>query len=192
IAAGRAAGRAAGEIALHMHGQIGRDRGAAFQRRDVDQLGLLAVGGRPVIGAAGGVWADAPRHLVVVRIGRLGVELEVLGGIVFDRLAGLGIDALGPGHLIDMLGGLEELAVAAVENVFKAVAARMGDDLAILAVHLGVEQDVGAGLVVVAVVVGRVLEIPADLAVGGIEREHARGVEVVARTARRVIARNRV
>ena len=144
-----------------MHGEIGRDRGAALQRRDVDELGLLAVGGRPVIGAAGGVGTHPPRHLVVVHIGALGIELEVLAGLVLDRLAGLGIDALGPGDLIDMLGGLEELAVAAIEDVFEAVAARMRDDLAILAVHLGVDEDVGAGLVVVAVVVGRILEIPA-------------------------------
>ena len=50
----------------------------------------------------------------------------------------------------------------------------------------------GAGLVVVAVVVGRILEIPAQLAARGIEREHARSIEIVARAARRVVTGHRI
>src|SRR5207237_24061 len=84
-------------------------------------------------------------------------------------------DALGPGHLLDVLRGLEELAAAALKGVVEAVAAGMRDDLAVLAVDFRVDQDVGAGLVVVAIVVGRVLVSSRNLAGSGIEGDRGGG-----------------
>jgi hypothetical protein len=118
--------------------------------------------------------------------------LEVLGRIVFERLAGLGIDALGPVRFLDVLSGLEELPVEPVEGVFEAVAPGMGQDLAVLAVDLGVDDDVAAGLVIVAIVIRRVLVEPPDLAAGGIEGDRARRIEIVAGTIGGVVGGNRV
>src|SRR5262249_10182680 len=124
---------------------------------------------------------DAAGGLVLHTIGGFGVKLEVLGGIVFDRLAGFEVDTLGPVHLLDCLHGLEELAIDAVERIFEAVAPRMGENPAVFTVDLGVDDDVAASLVVVAVIVRRVLVVPPDLAGRGVERDGARGVEVVTR-----------
>ena len=93
---------------------------------------------------------------------------------------------------LDVLSGLQELAVEAVENVFEPVAARMGEYLAVLTVHLGVDDDVAAGFVIVAIVVRRVLVIPFDLAVGGIEGDRARCVKIVAEAIARIIGRHRI
>src|SRR5262249_57841816 len=124
----------------------------ALVARNVDQLGLLAVGRRPIVVAAGGVRADAAGALVGIDLRPFGIDLEVLARIILDRLAGLGVDTLGPGHFLDVLHRLDELAVATIEGVVEAVAAGMRDDLAVLAIHLGVGEDVGAGLVLVAAV----------------------------------------
>src|SRR4029077_15325050 len=88
---------------------------------------------------------------------RLGIGLQILVGIVVDRLAGLGIDALGPGDLADVLRGLQELSAEPIEAVGKAIARSANDSLAVLAVDPGIDQDVTAGLVIVHRVVGRVL-----------------------------------
>src|SRR5262249_17824660 len=53
-------------------------------------------------------------------------------------------------------------------------------------------QDVGAGLVVVAIVVRRVLVPPRDLAGRRVEGDRARGVEIVAGPVAGVIARRRI
>ena len=66
--------------------------------------------------------------------------------------------------------------VQAIENVIEAIAARVRDDLAVLAVDLGIDEDVSAGLVVVTVVVRCVLEMPSDLAVRRIVGDGARRV----------------
>src|SRR5262249_49852524 len=60
------------------------------------------------------------------------------------------------------------------------VARRMHDELAILAVHLGVDDRVFRNLVEVIGIVGGVLIAPFDLAVARAEREHARRPLVVA------------
>jgi hypothetical protein len=91
-----------------------------------------------------------------------------------------------------VLGRVEELPVEPVEGVFEAVAPRVRQDLAVLAVDLGVDDDVAAGLVVVAVVVGRVLVEPPDLAGCGVEGDRARRIEVVAGTIGGVVGRNRI
>src|SRR5262245_60269462 len=175
-----------------MRGVVGRDGGAAFVARNVDQLGLLAVRRGPVVVAAGSIRADAAGALVGIDVRTLGIDLVVLARIVVDRLAGFGIDALGPGDFLDVLHRLDELAAAAVERVIVAVAAGMRDDLAVLAVHLGVDKDVGAGLVIIAVVVRRVLVPPGDLAARRVEGDRARRVEIVAGAALRIIARHRI
>ncbi len=175
-----------------MGGVIRGDVGTALELGDVDHAGLAAVGRRPIVGAAGVVRADVAARLVVVDVAALGIDLQVAGRVVVDRLAGLGVDALGPGDLAHVLDRLDELAVQPVEHVIEAVAARMGDDPAILAVHLGVDEDMGAGLVVVAVVVRRVLEVPFELAGGGIDGEQAVGVEIVAGAIGGVVAGHRI
>ena len=63
-----------------------------------------------------------PRHRIV--------DLHVQLRIVFDRLAGLRIDALGPVQIVDVLRALDELSVGAIERIEEAVAAEMADDLA--------------------------------------------------------------
>src|SRR5262249_25656318 len=146
-----------------MGGQVRRDVGAALVAGDVDEPGRAAVSVRPEIGAAmyvrAGVALDVGAALPVVRIG-----LHVLAGIVVHRLAGLGIDALGPGHLGAVLRALEELAVDAIEGVVEPVAVGMGEELAVLAIDLAVDDDLRAAGVVIAIVVGGVLEVPLHLA----------------------------
>src|SRR5262249_13267638 len=85
--------------------------------------------------------------------------------------------------------GLEELAVLAVERVVKAVAIGVRQELAVLAVHLAVDDDLRARRVVVAVVVGGVLEVPRYLAGRGIESDRAVGEEIVAGTVGGIVAR---
>ena len=50
-----------------------------------------------------------------------GVVLHALARLVVDRLAGLGVDAPGPGHLRHILRRLEELPIEPVERVVEAV-----------------------------------------------------------------------
>jgi len=66
----------------------------------------------------------ARREIADTRIG-----LDVLAGVVVERLAGLLVDALGP---VDLRIGLRQdrLTVEAVEGVEEAVAGRVGDELA--------------------------------------------------------------
>ena len=110
---------------------------AGRHRRDVEELGPLAVGRRPEIVAAAhatgtaswcgrsSVWFCMP-----------GIDLDVLAGIVVDRLAGLLVDALGPVDRVQIGLGQHGLPVVALERVEEAVARRMGDQLARLAVDL--------------------------------------------------------
>ena len=61
-----------------------------------------------------------------------------------------------------------------------------------LAVDYGVDQDVGADLVEVPHVAGRVLEVPVHLAGVGILGDRAVGEEVVARPVGRIVFRHRI
>src|SRR6185295_4554316 len=99
---------------------------------------------------------------------------------VVDRLAGLLIDTLGPEDVLDIGLGHHGLPVVALHGVEEAVAPRMGDQLAALAANRAVDQDMGAGLVVVPEVARRVLEEPVHLAVVRIPGDQAVGVEIVA------------
>src|SRR5713101_3073028 len=146
-----------------MTGLVAGDIGAAFEFRDVEQLGLLAVGGGPEIVATRYSRAYAGRLGAGKNLcHRVGVGLQLLGGVVVDGFAGLGIDALGPGYARHILGGLQELPVLPVKRIMETVACRMGKELAVLAVDLAVDQDMGPGLVVVHGVVRRVLVEPPD------------------------------
>src|SRR5262249_36210166 len=109
------------------------------------------------------------------------VGLYVLVGIIIERPAGLGIEAARPVQLVHILLAGNERAVHAVERVVEAVAGAVHDELAVLAIHLGVDDLVLGNLVVVIRVVRRVLEAPLDLPVIGIHGEHTRGPLVVAR-----------
>src|SRR6185312_8403841 len=153
----------------YMRGRVGRDGDAALGFRNVEQLRLLAIGRGPEIVAARFRGADAAGRAAAVRRLRLGVGLQILRRIVIDRLSGLAVDALGPGEPPDILRRLQELAVGAVENILKAVAAGMRQELARLAIDGGVDQDMRAGLVEIAIVVRRILVEPLDLAGRGIE-----------------------
>src|SRR5262249_57491554 len=85
-----------------------------------------------------------------------------------------------------------ERPVDAGERIIKAVARDVNDELAILAVDLGVDDRVLGDLVVVVGVVRCVLEAPLDLAVGRADREHARRPLVVAGPILRIIVRARI
>ena len=121
-------------------GLVARDVGATFELGNVYKLGLLAVGRRPEIIAARHARAHAARLFAIEDfLDRRSVALQILGRVVVDGLAGLGVDALGPGHLRHILGRLEELPVEPVERVVEAVARGVSKNPAVLAVHLGVD-----------------------------------------------------
>ena len=120
---------------------------------DVEVAGPVAIGHRPEIGAAPDRWTGPSHGAIGECCFAFGVELDVTARIVVDRFAGLRVDTLSPGHILDVLGRLEELAVQAVETVGEAVAAGMGDDLAVFAVDLGINQNMGASLIVIAIIV---------------------------------------
>src|SRR5262249_46858331 len=168
---------AAAELAFHVRGRIGHDVGAAFVASDVHEPRLLTEGGWPEVGAAVHVRTGA-LHDLGATLPREREILHVLGGIVVDRLAGLRIDALGPGDLGGILHGFQELAVLPVERVVEAVAVGMDEELAVLAAELAVDDDLRAAGVVVAVVVGGMLGVPADLAGGGVGRDRTVGEEI--------------
>src|SRR6185295_3593476 len=117
--------------------------------RNVEELGLRAVGRRPVVVAAGAVGAK-PLHRLGLR-GRGGarIELHVLGWIVVDGLAGLLVDAFGPVDVVHVGFGRDDLAVVALHGVGEAVTRRMRDQLAVLAGDLAVDENVRADLVIV-------------------------------------------
>src|SRR5262249_53221647 len=94
-----------------------------------------------------------------------------------------------PGQLIDVLLAGHERAVDAVERIVETIARDVDDELAILAVDLGVDDRVLGDLVVVVGVVRGVLEAPLDLAVRWADREHACGPFVVAGPIFRIVVR---
>ena len=135
--------------------------------------------------------ADLLGCLSRVLIGLRRIDLDVLGRIVVDRLAGLLVDALGP---VDVHVGLghDHRAVRPLHRVEEAVARGMRHQLARLARDLAVDEDVRADLVEIPHVAGRVLEVPVHLAGVGIVRDRAVGEEVVARPIGRIVHRHRV
>ena len=154
-----------------------------MKQPDADAIGDLLdriirhrlVGDAAVPGRAG------PLHAVATQRAGFGdVLLNVELRIVVERLAGLGIDALGPVQIVDVLAALDEAAVGAIERVEEPVASEMGDRLAVLTVDRGVVQQVDAVLVVIPGIVRGVLEYQASLP-PPISSATAELVEVVAR-----------
>ena len=122
-----------------------------------------------------------------------GIDLDVALGIVFDGQSRSFWSM--PARPIDRveIGFCQHgLPVGALEGVKKTVARRMGDELARLAAHLPVDQNVGAGLVIVPHVARHVLVVPVHLAGVRIPGDQAVGVEVVARPVIGVEHRHRV
>src|SRR6266478_5191589 len=171
---------------------VDRDLAAALGRWDVKVSGFAAVGRRPEIATPGYARTDTMRVLVCNRGGTLSIDLDVAAGVVLDRPSHLWIEPFGPSEFFDGLHTLEELAVKTVEHVTEAVAGRVCNDFAVLAVDLGIDQDMAADLIVIVVVIWRVLEVPGDLAVRRVEGDRAVGVEVVARAVARIIGWNRI
>jgi hypothetical protein len=106
------------DVGAGVHGDIA----VALIGRDVEVAGSVAIRHRPKIGATRDRWAG-PSHRAIGK-GRFafGVDLDVAARIVIDRLTGLRVDTLSPGHILDVLGSLEELPVQAVETIGEAVA----------------------------------------------------------------------
>src|SRR6185295_3201551 len=101
--------------------------------------------------------------------------LRLLG---LDRSAGGHVHVGRPIHLLVRLRR-KQLAVGAVEDVQEAVAGNVHDYLALLAVHRNLGLDHFPGIPVPDVIGGE-LVVPHDLARLRTDREHRRGVEVVA------------
>src|SRR6267154_5502129 len=125
-------------------------------------------------------------------VGALGIDLDVRIGIVVERLAGLGVKARRPVHLVGVLLASDERAVGAVERVEIAVAGGMNHKLAVLAADLGIDDRVLGDFIEIIGIVRRILIAPLDLAVVRAERQHARRPLVVAGAIFRVPIRARI
>src|SRR5258708_1778267 len=121
-----------------------------------------------------------------------GIDLDVRIGIVVERLAGLGVKARRPVHLIGVLLAGDERAVGAVERVEIAVAGGMDHKLAVLAADLGIDDRVLGDFVEVIGIVRGVLVAPLDLAVVRADRQHARRPLAVAGAIFRIPIRARI
>ena len=141
---------------------------AALDRRHVGETGFRAVGaGVGGVVAAGEAGADALSRL----LGRFHRGVDDRAAVLVQRR---------PVQLVDVLAGMQEAAVAAVEHVEVAVAIRLNEGGNGLFVDLDVDQpDLGVA-VVVPNVVGRELEVPLALPGLDVDRQHAVAVEVVA------------
>ena len=151
------------------------------------------VGGRRPVLAAHVARTDDDRGVLLG--GRRGdvVDLDLLGGVVLLRLAGLRVQAGRPRHLLDERHAPDERAGGAVERVGVAVPVRLQVELLHgSAAGREVDEHVLRHAVVVERVVRRVLEAPPDLPGVRVHRQGAVGVEVVARAILRVPVRARV
>src|SRR6516164_5322234 len=110
-------------------------------------------GGWKEIHTALNVWADI--DLAGRPVADDSILLQLLRGIILDRLAGLGIDTFGPVHILGVLRRADERAVGAIQCVEKAVAAEMAQHFARLAVDRHVIDHLRADLVIIVFVVWR-------------------------------------
>src|SRR5574343_53307 len=152
-----------------------------FVGRDVEQPSLLAIGDLLlVLAAQEGRGSEHNLALLAVASARVARTVRV----VIDRTAGLQVDALGPGDLLDEREGVEQLAVGAVvheeETVTVGLAASL-DDLAGLRI-LVVKGDEFVNTVEVPAVVRGVLVVPDDLASVRVDGDGGGREQVVART----------
>src|SRR5260370_3648196 len=95
---------------------IDRNAHAGRHRRYVQELGIRAVGRRPVIVATGRRRADLLEGLSGSELANPRISLDILGWIVIERLAGLLVAALGSIRLHVGLGQ-KGLAVAALIRI---------------------------------------------------------------------------
>src|SRR6516225_1401957 len=121
-----------------MLGSIHLDNMAAGQGRDVDEFGPRTVGAGPKIVAALDRRADLLERLAGREIADASIRLNIFGGVVFDRSAGLLIDALGPADLHIGLRA-DDLPIVAIHRVEMAVARRVRDQLARLPLDFTVD-----------------------------------------------------
>src|SRR5574343_821018 len=150
--------------------------------RDVEQVGLRAVGHLHLVLAAEEGRSGEDRRTLLA-IGRLARITRVVIHVV-HRAAGVQVDALGPGNLLDEREGVQQLAVGTIideeETVTVGLAASL-DDLAGLRI-LEVEGNEFVDAVKVPAVVRGALEVPNDLAGVGVDSDGGAGEQVVART----------
>ncbi|KTT77390.1 hypothetical protein SA6_12180, partial [Staphylococcus epidermidis] len=124
--------------------------------------------------------ADIRFLVAAARRDRRVVLLHALLRIILHRLAGLRIEPLGPGHLLDEGQTPDELAAVAIDRIGKAVAVGLERELQRRVVRTGdVDQHVFRHAVIVVGIVRRVLVVPLDLAGVGVEAERGVGVGVV-------------
>src|SRR5258708_28586783 len=125
VAVGGLVGAAVPALVLAVLGSIDRDLGAGCHRRDIRPLGLLTVRGRPVVVAASDRRTHLLRRLARVLVGQRRIGLDVLVGIVVERLAGLLVNALGPVDVVHVGLGADHCAVGPLHGVEGAVACGM-------------------------------------------------------------------
>src|SRR4029077_355744 len=119
-------------------------------------------------------------RVLAARRHRRDVGLHRLAWIVLHGLPTFGADALGPGPLFYEWRGPQERAVGSVDGVAKAVAIRLERQLERLALHGDISEHRLGNAVIIEGIVGRVLEVPLDLAGVSVESNGAVSVEVVA------------
>src|SRR3984957_9339749 len=159
---------------------------AALDRWDVEHVEGGIIGRRlPVLGAKMGR-TDVGQRFAAHAVGPRRINLDAGLGIVVGWQAGFRVEPRRPVELVDVLFAADERAGGAVERIEEAVARGVVPELAVLAVDFGVDDRMLGNLVEVERVIRRVLEAPLDLAVVGIEREHARRPLVVARPVLRI------
>src|SRR6266436_6169116 len=181
-AAGEAVARL-GRAALVRHVLLldGLDVVAAFNRGNVDEAEFRIVGARLPVLAAGNRRAQFfAFRLGAGAVAALVVNLHIGVWVVIERPAGLRIETGRPVQLVDILLAGNERSVDTVERVEETIARRMNNELAVLAVDLGVDDRVLGDLIVIVRVVGGILVAPLDLAVGRADRQDAGRPLVVA------------
>ena len=87
-----------------------------------------------------------------------------------DDGAALFVDTLGPREFVDERSTAQKLAIGSVEHVEKAIAVRLQQQLAQLALKFGVDDHGCLRRIPIVQIVRRVLIMPAHLAGLGIER----------------------
>jgi hypothetical protein len=128
-----------------------------------------------------GLGIEAGRHPIAGTVGTGLDERAVRAGCGFGLGDGTaaGVNALGP-CLVDEGSGDQVLAIGAIEEKVKSVAAGLREELARFAIEFGVEQNGSLDGVPVMDVMWRGLEIPGEFSGVWIQRDDGAGVEIIA------------
>src|SRR2546430_2339395 len=130
------------------------------------------------------LWIEARRHPVGGAVGA-GLDQSAVGSgrcaRLCDRTA-FCVNSGSPG-LVDEWSSGEMLAVGAIKQEIKSVAAGLREEFARFAFEFGVEENGRLHGVPIVNIVRRRLEMPDEFAGVGIERDDGAGVEIVAGTA---------